>query len=212
MRRLGLKVASLLLATLAQNATAGWRVAELNGAPGRFLDDRPVAPIMFWQWEAEEPDMKALAGAGVKLFGIFGSFGHYQNPYWGREGFNGMAVTHGVGLWYMDLKRDTFRDPELIAAVGRMRRAADLALTHDLREIYKASGVHVYTDEDVVLSANSAWLMLHTRKRGPYAVRLPRSVKTVRDVTSGAVVARDCDSFSCELEQFQTAVFLLVDQ
>ena len=748
MRRLGLKVASLLLATLAQNATAGWRVAELNGAPGLFLDDRPVAPIMFWQWEAEEPDMKALAGAGVKLFGIFGSFGHYQNPYWGREGFNGMAyqderldcllqwvpdaaflprifaaapqwwidanpeeqirysnprvlppswkslsqsvpresfasekcrrelgavyrqavrhlyrkygrhllgihlangpwgenfawdgltqisgtplehagfsdvsrpmterfrrylrekygdvahlraawkdsavsfdnaevptmaqrlaldvdgvwrdpakgrrvpdyfecmnavtvemldhyggivkeetqlpvlafygytqderwsiecdhraiskmyrlktvdmfsaphtyhrrspgedgsmrcylasaalhgkffldegddmthleqakatpdkrcsatnlfesvnllyrefgmaVTHGVGLWYMDLKRDTFRDPELIAAVGRMRRAADLALTHDrshrsevavvsnvesefymgyrrteanriteylyqqqmgafyragapfdwylaedldavlarnykvvvfldcqymtetqrrqvealkcngrtlvffhapgyvsqtglsrtrmesvcgmktkektvrgvlsavdvatgrewgcgldhvidgvgdrprgvrhrvpgtaqlglflpaegetlmtgvgnlagtpvavrkgqkrwtsvlsalpalapdvLREIYKASGVHVYTDEDVVLSANSAWLMLHTRKRGPYAVRLPRSVKTVRDVTSGAVVARDCDSFTCELEQFQTAVFLLVDR
>ncbi len=136
-RQLGLKVACLLLATLSQNATAGWRVAELNGAPGLFLDDRPVAPIMFWQWEAEEPDMKALADAGVKLFGIF---------------------------------------------------------------------------EDVVLSANRAWLMLHTRKRGPYAVRLPRSVKTVRDVTSGAVVARDCDSFTCELEQFQTAVFLLVDR
>ena len=81
-----------------------------------------------------------------------------------------------------------------------------------LREIYKKSDVHVYTDEDVVLSANSAWLMLHTRKRGPYAVRLPRCVKTVRDVTSGAVVARDCDSFTCALEQFQTAVFLLVDQ
>ena len=125
MRRLGLKVASLLLATLSQNATAGWRVAELNGAPGLFLDDRPVAPIMFWQWEAEEPDMKALA-------------------------------------------------PDV------------------LREIYKKSDVHVYTEEDVVLSANSAWLMLHTRKRGPYAVRLPRCVKMVRDVTSGAVVARYC--------------------
>ena len=143
-----MKVASLLLATLAQNATAGWRVAELNGAPGLFLDDRPVAPIMFWQWEAEEPDMKAL--------------------------------------------------PALAPDV--------------LREIYKASDVHVYTDEDVVLSANRAWLMLHARRRGPYAIRLPRCVKTVRDVTSGAVVARDCDSFTCELEQFQTAVFLLVDQ
>ena len=81
MRRLGLKVASLLLATLAQNATAGWRVAELNGAPGLFLDDRPVAPIMFWQWEAEESDMKALVWAlsesilgprGIQRHGVSG--------------------------------------------------------------------------------------------------------------------------------------------
>ncbi len=36
--------------------------------------------------------------------------------------------------------------------------------------------------------------------------------KEMRDVTSGAVVARDCDSFTCALEQFQTAVFLLVDR
>ena len=30
----------------------------------------------------------------------------------------------------------------------------------ELRAIYKAAGVHVYTDSDVVISANSAWLML----------------------------------------------------
>ena len=70
---------------------------------------------------------------------------------------------------------------------------------------------YVYTDDDVVLSANSAWLMLHTRKRGHYVVRLPRRVKTVLDVTVGDVVARDCDNFTCELEKFQTAVFLLAD-
>ena len=81
-----------------------------------------------------------------------------------------------------------------------------------LREIYKASGVHVYTDEDVVLSANRAWLMLHARKRGRYAVRLPRRVKTVLDVTIGDVIARDCDNFTCELEKFQTAIFLLADR
>ena len=80
-----------------------------------------------------------------------------------------------------------------------------------LREIYKASGVHVYTDEDVVLSANSAWLMLHTRRRGHYVVRLPRRVKTVLDVSVGDVVARDCDNFTCELEKFQTAIFLFAD-
>lgn len=78
-----------------------------------------------------------------------------------------------------------------------------------LRRLYKAAGVHVYTDEDVVLSANKAWLMLHTRKRGVYGLRLPKHVEEVLDVTSGEVVARNCDHFSCELEKFQTAIFLL---
>lgn len=92
MRQLSLAVASMLLAFVSRGAAEeGWHVAEQNGAPGLFLDGRPVAPVMFWQWEAEEQDMKALAGAGVKLFGIFGSFGHYLNPYWGQEGFCGMA-------------------------------------------------------------------------------------------------------------------------
>lgn len=68
-----------------------WRVAMHNGAPGLFLGDRPVAPVMFWQWESEEEDSKAFAEAGVKLFGIFGSFGHYGNPYWSRDGFSGMG-------------------------------------------------------------------------------------------------------------------------
>ena len=81
-----------LLFVLSHGATAGWHVAELNGAPGLFLDDRPVAPIMFWQWEAEEQDMRALADADVKLFGIFGSFGHYQNPLLGP----GRLLRHGV--------------------------------------------------------------------------------------------------------------------
>ena len=78
-----------------------------------------------------------------------------------------------------------------------------------LRNLYREAGVHVYTDEDVVLSANSAWLMLHTRKRGDYAVRLPRRARMVLDVTNGEVVARDCDRFTCELEKFQTAVYLI---
>lgn len=92
MRQMSLMAAGMLLVAVSHGAAdEGWRVAEQNGAPGLFLDGRPVAPVMFWQWEAEEQDMKALAGAGVKLFGIFGSFGHYQNPYWGKEGFCGMA-------------------------------------------------------------------------------------------------------------------------
>ena len=252
----------------------------------------------------------------------------------------GNAATHGVGLWYMDLTRDTFRDPELIAAVGRMRRAAEETLTHDrahhsevavvsneesefymayrpvrtpsivrrlyreqmgefyragapfdwylaedldaiaarddvkvvalldceyltddqvaaiermrkkglrivafhapglvsstgldwnrlpetracaeltlrsaseLRAIYRAAGVHVYTDQDVVLSANRAWVMLHTRAKDDYRVKLPRKARLVKDVTCGRVVAENTDSFVYPMEKYQTAVMLVED-
>ena len=78
-----------------------------------------------------------------------------------------------------------------------------------LRRLYKAAGVHVYTDADVVLSANRSWLMLHTRAKGDYAVRLPRRAAKVVDVACGKVVATDTDRFVYPLERFQTAVLLL---
>ena len=78
-----------------------------------------------------------------------------------------------------------------------------------LRRIYRDAGVHVYTDADVVLSANAAWLMLHTRAKGRYEVRLPRVCKRVVDVTCDRVVATDADRFAYPMEAFQTGVFLL---
>lgn len=42
----------------------------------------------------------------------------------------GQAVTHGVGLWYMDLQGGYFRDPKLIDAMGRMRKWGEVALRH----------------------------------------------------------------------------------
>ena len=78
-----------------------------------------------------------------------------------------------------------------------------------LRRIYRKADVHVYTDSDVVLSANKSWLMLHTRGKEEYNIRLPRRAKRVVDVISGETVASGCDSFSCVLEKFQTALFLM---
>ena len=78
-----------------------------------------------------------------------------------------------------------------------------------LRRLYKAAGVHVYTDADVVLSANRSWIMLHTRAKGDYEVRLPHRAAKVVDVTCGRTVAEGTDRFVCPLEQFQTAVLLL---
>ena len=252
----------------------------------------------------------------------------------------GMTVTHGTGLWYMDVRRDTFRDPVLVDAVGRMKKWAEVSLRHDrshhsevavvsqpesgfycghggmfkgsatqqlyvrqigefyragapfdwylaedlaavvkgnakvvafldcqylsdeqyalalklkeqgrtlvffhaparasqtalswervkrltggetyetlkmksadeLRAIYKAAGVHVYTDSDVVLSANSAWLMLHTREAGDYKIALPRKARKITEITTEKAVAENADGFTWTLPKHATAIFLL---
>ena len=65
-----------------------------------------------------------------------------KNPYPGVSATNmaesihllyrefGQAVTHGVGLWYMDLQGGFFRAPELVDAMGRMRKWGEVALRH----------------------------------------------------------------------------------
>ena len=70
---------------------AGWRVAELNGAPGLYHDGKPVAAMMFWQWEPQEKDTKDMSAAGMELFAMFGSFPHYRHPYWRKDGSFGMT-------------------------------------------------------------------------------------------------------------------------
>ena len=79
----------------------------------------------------------------------------------------------------------------------------------ELRAIYRSAGVHVYTDADVVLSANDSWVMLHTREDGDYTVSLPRAVRRVFEITEEKTVAENADSFSVELPRHSTAVFLI---
>ena len=252
----------------------------------------------------------------------------------------GMTVTHGTGLWYMDLTRNTFRDPVLVDAVGRMRRWSAESLKHDrshhsevavisqpesafyhgyrstpgdtvterlyvdqmgefyragapfdwylaedleavekgrakvvcfldcqylsdeqyalairlkesgrrlvffhapgyasqdglswdrvkrltggetfeelrfwdhneLREIYRGAGVHIYTDSDVILSANRSWLMLHTRSEADYRVSLPAKSRRITEITTEKTVAENADLFTYHLLGHSTAVFLL---
>jgi len=67
-----------------------WSVRELNGAPCLFRNAEPVTPMMFWQWELQEPDVRDMTRAGMELFSLFGSFPHYANPYWKEDGSFGM--------------------------------------------------------------------------------------------------------------------------
>lgn len=68
-----------------------WSVQELNGAPCLYKDAQPAAPVMFWQWELQEQDVRDMSRAGINLFSMFGSFPHYANPYWKKDGSFGMS-------------------------------------------------------------------------------------------------------------------------
>lgn len=83
-----------------------------------------------------------------------------------------------------------------------------LADTH-LHALYGAAGVHLYARPGVVLSANSAWIMLHARTAGDYRIDLPFKAAQVTEITSEQAVGADLDSFTWHLPQYHTAIFLL---
>ncbi len=78
-----------------------------------------------------------------------------------------------------------------------------------LRELYTEAGVHVYADGDDVISANGSWLMLHTRSQGAKRVQLPKRYRKVMEITKETVIGENIDSFTIELPQHATAVFML---
>lgn len=78
-------------ASVSVSSDRGWRVASWRGAPALFHDGKPVPPILFWQWEMQEEDARALSRVGVDRFSMFGSFGHYAHPYFTEKGFAGLA-------------------------------------------------------------------------------------------------------------------------
>ena len=87
--------------------------------------------------------------------------------------------------------------------------AVPAATSGMFRDIYRRAGVHLYTDRDVVLSANSAWVMLHTKEKGEYRVRLPQRAAKVTEVTTERTVGTDMSEFDWKLDAYRTAVFLV---
>ena len=72
-----------------------WSVRDLNGAPCLYRDKEPVTPIMFWQWELQEKDVRDMTHTGIQLYSMFGSHPHYAHPYWKEDGSFGMDFQDG---------------------------------------------------------------------------------------------------------------------
>ncbi|MCC6353450.1 MAG: hypothetical protein IT577_06165 [Verrucomicrobiae bacterium] len=88
-------LAMLISATLPPEAAAAtpsstahpvWSVREWRGMPGLWRDGQPVAPMIFWQWKPEAYEVEHFSAAGIDLFSFFGSFQHYDQPYWKPDG------------------------------------------------------------------------------------------------------------------------------
>lgn len=184
----------------SQPTEQGWSV---NGAPGLYHNGKPVPAMMFWQWEPQEKNTRDMSAAGMDIFAMFGSFPHYKHPYWRKDGSFGMKYQEG----FIDKLLSWERVKRLTG--GEAYETLKMKSADELRAIYKAAGVHVYTDSDEVLSANSAWLMLHTRKVGDYKIELPHKVRNVTEITTEKTVAENVDSFTWHLPKHATAVFLL---
>ncbi len=63
-----------------------WSVREWQGMPALWKDDRPVTSMIFWQWKPEAYEVEQFSAAGLSLFSFFGSFQHYDHPYWKPDG------------------------------------------------------------------------------------------------------------------------------
>jgi hypothetical protein len=61
-------------------------VRDYRGTPTLWRDGEPVTPMIFWQWKPEDYEVEHFSGVGISLFSFFGSFQHYDHPYWKPDG------------------------------------------------------------------------------------------------------------------------------
>jgi len=77
-----------------------------------------------------------------------------------------------------------------------------------LRNVLKASNVHLYVDSDDVVSADARFLALTATAKGVKHVRLPNPT-TVRDALDGRILAKNTTSLDIPMKQGETRLFVL---
>ncbi len=77
-----------------------------------------------------------------------------------------------------------------------------------LRSLARAAGVHLYTEDDVVVYANRSLLAVNVNEGGPRTIRLPRPAR-VTELFSGKVLGEGLREFTTEIPATGTLLFHL---
>ncbi|MFV1964558.1 MAG: hypothetical protein ACC628_03985 [Pirellulaceae bacterium] len=167
-------------------------MAELIGMPVARVDANH-AEVTFL--EGQSPLLERLSsepfGSKAKL-----------SPLWAveqRAGVTPLAAL-GSGEVLVAARRD---DAGLRVYIGTTDAPAAF-----LRNVLKASGVHVYVDSDDVISADAHLLAITATTEGTKRVVLPEPA-TVRDLLDGSVVCENGRAFDLPMARGETRLFAL---
>jgi len=76
-----------------------------------------------------------------------------------------------------------------------------------LKDLARKAGIHLYSEYEQPVYANSKFLAVHTVNGGIQKIRLPRNSTAVRELFSGRVIARNCTEFEYKFQSPDSALF-----
>ncbi len=76
-----------------------------------------------------------------------------------------------------------------------------------LRDIAKDAGVHLYTDETLVVYANKKLVAIHTKEGGMKTIALPKKAKLIKELFTNKTIAENTDKFEYNFATPDTALF-----
>ncbi|MBN1445173.1 MAG: beta-galactosidase [Candidatus Omnitrophica bacterium] len=146
------------------------------------------------EWEAPEP-IGPIITSRDKDAGILGML--HASPGLDGQWRDRTGVEFDTGLAVKE-----FEDWRSVWC-GVPNMPADL-----LRGIAKYAGVHIYSDGNDFLCANSSMLSIHAAYAGKRTIKLPKPAKVV-DAFTGEIISEKTDSFDVDLKQYETGMWWL---
>jgi len=77
-----------------------------------------------------------------------------------------------------------------------------------LKDIAHRAGIHIYSDREQPVYANSKFITIHTATGGKQKIRLPRESAAVKEIFSNRIIAENCREFEYDFLSPDTALFM----
>jgi hypothetical protein len=139
---------------------------------------------------------------------------------WGVEKAGGAPLGHATACWFIH-RTGLFLKEAGLGAAGNgkpgARGAGDYAAlwtsamplpANLLRAAARYAGSHIWCEEDDVIYASDSLLAVHSTKRGPRTLRLPRPCR-VTDAVTGQELGKGLREITVEIAPPETRVFEL---